>query len=66
MGKKELFENFLQTKDRRTYEIYNRKNTEVKRRINEAIKEDDRWESRLIQVFKKKTRKCFGRRLKRK
>ena len=28
---RELFEKFLQTRDRRTYEIYERKRTEVKR-----------------------------------
>ena len=52
-----MFEKFLQTRDRRTYEIYKRKRTEVKRRIKETKKEaDERWEvdyRRILKEIKK-------------
>ena len=48
-----MFEKFLQTRDRRTYEIYKRKRTEVKRRIKETKKEaDERWEVDYCRILK--------------
>ena len=62
--KKELFEQYLQSRTERTYGIYRRKRGGVKRMVRGAKKEvDERWGSNLKQDFER-NKKIFRKEMK--
>ena len=63
--KRELFEKYLQNRERGAYEVYKRKRGEVKRLIKEAKREaDERWGSNLMRDFER-NKKMFWKEVKR-
>ena len=59
---KEVYEMYLQARSRMAYNLYEKKNAETKRKINEA---DERWGSRIVQNFEV-NRKMFREEVNRK